>query len=64
MNEYNIVIFTYTNTGDYMETDKKRIETVKKESGMSNIHIDCNSEEGKMLIEVVEKEATMKDSTN
>lgn len=45
-----------------METNKKRIETVEKESGMNNIHIDCNSEAGKMLIEVVEKESTIKDN--
>lgn len=44
-----------------MDTDKKRVETVKKESDMNNIHIDCDSEEGKMLIEVVRKESTMVD---
>lgn len=37
----------------------KRIDTVKTESGLTNINIDCNSKEGKMLIEVVEKEASL-----
>ena len=40
--------------------DKNRINTVSKESGLYNIHVDCNSKEGKMLVEVVEKESTMK----
>ena len=40
--------------------DDKRIETVKKESGLYNINIDCNSKEGKTLIEVVEKESSLK----
>lgn len=38
----------------------KRIDTVKTESGLSNINIDCNSKEGKMLVEVVEKESSLK----
>lgn len=38
----------------------KRIDTVKKESGLPNINIDCNSKEGKMLVEVVEKESSLK----
>jgi len=38
----------------------KIIETVVKESGLYNINVDCNSKEGKMLIEVVEKEASLK----
>lgn len=37
-----------------------RIDTIKTESGLSNINIDCNSKEGKMLIEVVEKEASLR----
>lgn len=43
-----------------MNTDKNRIDTIKTESGLCNINIDCNSKEGKMLIEVVEKESNMK----
>lgn len=36
---------------------KERIDTVAKESGKYNINIDANSKEGKMLVEVVEKES-------
>ena len=43
-----------------MDTNNKRIETVKTEVGLCNINIDCNSKEGKMLVEVVEKESSMK----
>lgn len=43
------------------KSNLERIRTVEKESGLSNIHIDANSKEGKMLIEVVRKEATGKD---
>ena len=38
----------------------KRIDTVVKESGLYNIYVDCNSKEGKMLVEVVEKESSLK----
>lgn len=47
-------------TGDIMNTDKRREDVVKRESGLHNIYIDCNSKEGKMLIEVVEKESSLK----
>lgn len=30
------------------------------EKALYNINIDCNSKEGKMLIQVVEKESTLK----
>ena len=43
-----------------MDTNNKRIDTIKTEVGLSNINIDCNSKEGKMLVEVVEKESSMK----
>ncbi len=43
-----------------MKEEKKRIEVISKESGLDNIHVDCNSKEGKMLIQVVAKETTMK----
>lgn len=43
--------------GDRMEEDK-RCEVVGHESAMKNIHIDSNSKEGKLLIEVVDKEST------
>lgn len=42
-----------------MNTDKRREDVVKRESGLYNIHIDCNSKEGKMLVEVVEKESSI-----
>ncbi len=42
-----------------MNTDKRRKDVVKRESGLHNINIDCNSKEGKMLIEVVEKESSL-----
>lgn len=47
-----------------MKEDKSRINTVSNESGFYNINIDCNSKEGKMLIEVVEKESTLKKIEN
>lgn len=43
-----------------MKTDKERIDTIKTESGLYNINVDCNSKEGKMLVEVVEKESSLK----
>lgn len=43
-----------------MKTDDKRIDVIKNESGLYNINVDCNSKEGKMLIEVVEKESSLK----
>ncbi len=42
-----------------MGTKSTRIKTVEKESNLCNIHVDCNSKEGKTLIEVVEKESTL-----
>ncbi len=39
--------------------DEKRCEVVERESAMKNIHIDSNSKEGKLLVEVVNKESTM-----
>lgn len=42
--------------------DEKRCEVISMESGMKNIYIDSNSQEGKLLIEVVEKHSTMKDT--
>ncbi len=42
-----------------MDTNKSRTKTIEKESGLYNINVDCNSKEGKMLIEVVEKESTL-----
>lgn len=42
-----------------MKEKEDRIDTVKNESGLYNINVDCNSKEGKMLIEVVEKESTL-----
>lgn len=48
----------YINNGDNVKEQEDRIDTVTKESGLYNINVDCNSKEGKMLIEVVEKEST------
>ena len=42
-----------------MEEDK-RCEVVGREAAMKNIHIDCNSKEGKLLVEVVDKESSLK----
>ncbi|MDO5393573.1 MAG: hypothetical protein Q4F33_03135 [Mycoplasmatota bacterium] len=36
------------------------VEVVKNTSGLRNINVDCNSKEGKMLVEVVEKESSLK----
>lgn len=47
-----------------MKTDKIRTNVVKNESGLYNINVDCNSKEGKMLIEVVEKESSLKKYEN
>ena len=44
-----------------MKKGDKRIEVLKKDIGFCNINVDCNSKEGKMLIEVVEKESSFKD---
>ena len=41
-----------------MEEDK-RCEVVSREANMKNIHIDSNSSEGKLLVEVVNKESTL-----
>ena len=43
-----------------LKEKEKTIDTVAKESGLYNINVDCNSREGKMLIEVVEKESSLK----
>ncbi len=40
------------------------VEVVKNTSGLSNINVDCNSKEGKMLVEVVEKESSLKKQDN
>lgn len=39
--------------------DEKRCDVVSHESGLKNIHIDSNSKEGKLLVEVVDKESTL-----
>jgi len=46
-----------------MKENKERIDVVKNESGLYNVNIDCNSKEGKLLIEVVEKESTLKNKS-
>ena len=56
---YISFFFVYIINGDRMK-DEKRCEVVAKESGLKNIHIDSNSKEGKLLVEVVEKESSMK----
>lgn len=43
--------------------DEKRCEVISHESGLKNIHIDSNSKEGKLLIEVVDKESTLRKNT-
>ena len=48
----------------YLKNNDKRIKTIKNESGLYNINVDCNSKEGKMLIEVVEKESSLKKGHN
>lgn len=40
-------------------TENKRCEVIPRESAMKNIYIDSNSKEGKLLIQVVEKESTL-----
>ena len=44
----------------YVDNNDIRTDVVAKESGLYNINVDCNSKEGKMLIEVVEKESSLK----
>ena len=39
--------------------EEKRCDVVSHEVGMKNIHIDSNSKEGKLLVEVVEKESSL-----
>lgn len=56
MNIYTF--FVYTIIGDRME-EEKRCEVVGREAAMKNIHIDSNSKEGKLLVEVVDKESTL-----
>ena len=43
----------------YMDNNKI-IDNVKNTGGFSNICVDCNSKEGKILVEVVEKESSLK----
>ena len=43
--------------------DEKRCEVVSHESGLKNIHIDSNFKEGKLLVEVVDKESTLSKNT-
>lgn len=45
-----------------MKKEDKRIKVLKNEAGFCNINVDCNSKEGKMLIEVVEKESSLRKS--
>lgn len=52
--------YSYINNGDIMNKGESIIDVVKNESGLYNINIDCNSKEGKMLVEVVEKESSLK----
>lgn len=40
--------------------EEKRCEVVGQESAMKNIYIDSNSREGKILVEVVDKESSFK----
>lgn len=47
-----------------MKNIGQRVKTIKNESGLYNINVDCNSKEGKMLIEVVEKESSLKKERN
>ena len=39
--------------------EEKRCEVIEQESALKNIYIDSNSKEGKLLIEVVDKESTL-----
>lgn len=52
--------YSHINNGDIMNKGESIIDVVKNESGLYNINIDCNSKEGKMLVEVVEKESSLK----
>ena len=36
------------------------IKPINKVNGLYNINVDCNSKEGKMLIEVVKKESSLR----
>lgn len=55
---YISFFFGYIINGDGMEEDK-RCEVVVHESVMKNINIDSNSKEGKLLVEVVNKESSL-----
>ena len=46
-------------TGDIVMDEEKRCEVIEQESALKNIYIDSNSKEGKLLIEVVDKESTL-----
>lgn len=39
---------------------KKSENKIKNNTNLYNINLDCNSKEGKMLLEVVEKESSLK----
>ncbi|MCI6108404.1 MAG: hypothetical protein SOU84_06265 [Candidatus Faecimonas sp.] len=39
--------------------EEKRCEVIEQESALKNIYIDSNSKEGKLLVEVVDKESTL-----
>lgn len=45
--------------GDIFMNEEKLRDVIKHESAMKNIYIDSNSKEGKLLIEVVDKESTL-----
>lgn len=46
-------------TGDIVMEEEKWCEVIEQESALKNIYIDSNSKEGKLLIEVVDKESTL-----
>ena len=46
-------------TGDIVMEEEKWCEVIEQESALKNIYIDSNSIEGKLLIEVVDKESTL-----
>lgn len=42
-----------------MKEEEKRCEVIPCESAIRNIYIDSNSKEGKLLVEVVDKESSL-----
>ena len=56
--QYIFFFFVYIIIGDIME--ENIINTIKNTGGFTNINVDCNSKEGKLLVEVVEKESSLK----